>query len=327
MPNGTLKSMELKRLDVFARRRPNRPIIKPRPGDQYWWERNGAFNPGVTEYNGQVVLLYRAYDDFHVSRLGLAVSDDGITFEQFDEPAIDTDPDDPYERLGIEDPRITRIGDRYYILHTAASYHRIDAQADQRSVMGYLPWRVRVGMHVTHNFKSFVHQGLILGEIPAKNACLLPEKIDGKFVLYYREYGVESGDEIMKMAFTKDFSVWSDITPVVLQREAWHGLKVGFGAPPLLTSSGWLMVYHAVDAHKVYRLGLLLLDRYEPSRVLNQWGPILEPKMSYERTGFVPNVVYCCGALLRGDELWLYYGAGDRVIGRAVVALGPWLDL
>lgn len=319
--------MEPRQFDVRARRDPARPIIEPRAGDRYWWEKNGTFNPGVAEYEGKIVLLYRAYDDFHISRLGLAVSDDGLTFQRFDQPVIDTDPDDPHERLGIEDPRVTRVGDTYYILHTSASYHRVGEQVDPRSVMGYLPWRVRVGMHTTHNFQSFIHHGIIFPHIPAKNSCLLPERVDGRFAVYYREYGATGGQEVMKLAFTNDFSEWFDITPVVLlRREVWQNYKIGFGAPPLLTPEGWLMVYHAMDEDKVYRLGLLLLDRKNPARVVGQIGPIMQPEMSYELNGFIPNVVYCCGALMRGDELWLYYGGGDRVIGRAIVDLRnlPW---
>lgn len=313
-------------LPARARRDPERPIIEPRSGEGYWWEKNGTLNPGVAEYEGKIVLLYRAYDDFYISRFGLATSDDGVTFRRFNEPALDTDPDDPMERLGIEDPRITRIGATYYILHTMASYHRIGETVDQRSVMGYLPWRVRIGMHTTHDFKSFTHHGVFFPTVPAKNACLLPERIGGKFVVYYREYGVEGGQEVMKLVYTKDFSRWSNSTPIVLPRqEAWHSLKVGFGSPPLLTDEGWLMVYHGVDQQKVYRLGLLLLDRQDPARVLKQVGPILEPERSYERKGFVPNVVYCCGALVREGALWIYYGGGDRVIGRALLPLSSFI--
>jgi len=71
-----------------AQRNPAHPIIIPRTSDQHWWERNGTFNPGVTEYQGKIVLLYRAYDDFRISRLGYAESEDGINFTLRDNPAI-----------------------------------------------------------------------------------------------------------------------------------------------------------------------------------------------------------------------------------------------
>src|SRR5690349_13813335 len=138
----------------LAIRQPEQPVLVAREGRKYWWESLGVFNPGVTEYNGQVVLLYRAYDNFRISRLGLAHSFDGIQFTQYDHPAIDTNPDDVYERIGLEDPRITKIDDTYYIIHTSASYNRIGTT---EMVGEDMPWRVRVGMHTTQDFRSYKH--------------------------------------------------------------------------------------------------------------------------------------------------------------------------
>lgn len=306
-----------------AHRDPEHPILEPRQDAQYWWETLGTFNPGVTEYNGKVILLYRAYDQFRISRFGLADSTDGIKFQTYDLPAVDTDPNDPYERLGIEDARITKIDDTYYILHTSASYHSVQQTSDVHGVMEHLPWRVRVGMRTTKDFKTFEKHGIILPDTPAKNACLLPEKIDGAFAVLYRQHQHHPDEgEILKLAFTHDFVTWHDThTGIWPKPEKWQQGKFGLGSPPITTPHGFLMVYHAVDAQGAYRLGLMMLDRQDPCHIIWFSDPILEPTMSYEKEGFVPNVVYCCGALLRNQDLWIYYGAADRVTARAVLSL------
>jgi predicted GH43/DUF377 family glycosyl hydrolase len=305
---------------IKATRIPTYPIIQPRTSDQHWWERNGTFNPGVTEYQGKVVLLYRAYDDFRISRLGYAESEDGINFTLRDNPAIDTNPNDPFERLGIEDPRITKLDDTYYILHTSASYHEIGHIPDVRGSFGYIPWRVRVGMRTTKDFISFQNYGVILPDIKAKNAFLLPEKVNGEFAVFYREH-TETG-ETLKVSYSTDFKSWHNTTEITWTKaETWEGFKFGAGSQPIKTEKGWLMVYHAVSNDHVYRLGLMLLDLKDPSKIIWHQGPILEPETDYEKMGFVNNVVYTCGVVQRDNELWIYYGAGDRVIGRATLSL------
>ncbi len=300
-----------------AIRSPQEPIIIPRTDNVHWWERNGIFNAGATEYRDQVILIYRAYDDYRMSRLGIANSRDGVHFKLHDHPIIDTDPADEFERIGIEDPRVTQIEDTYYIVHTSASYKKIGEISDV-SVGDYIPWRVRTGMHSTKDFKSFTHHGVVLPDVPAKNASLLPEKIDDQFAMYYREF-TPTG-EVLKISYTKDFSSWSNTKVIPWPaKEDWTGLKFGLGSQPIIIPEGYLIVSHGVDLKGTYRLGIMLFDRKDPSRLLLHTGPILEPEMLYEKEGFVPNVVYTCGALVCGDELWIYYGGADRVIGRAIL--------
>lgn len=303
-----------------AIRSPERPVIEPRSENTFWWERNGTFNAGVTEYHNQVVLLYRAYDDFRISRLGLAHSKDGIAFTRYNHPAIDTDPNDPDERLGIEDPRITQIDDTYYIIHTVASYHAVGQGSDVRGMMDHIPWRVRIAMHSTTDFKHYTHWDVLMPDISAKNACLLPEKINSQFGLYYRENTDEG--ETLKLTYSSDFRSWSAPQTIFWPKaEEWQKFKFGTGSQPIATSEGFLMVYHAVDNNQVYRLGLVMFDRQDPSKILWHSDPILEPTTPYEKVGYVSNVVYCCGAIIRNHQLWIYYGAADKVIARAVLDL------
>lgn len=302
-----------------AVRSPNEPIIVPRTDNPHWWERNGIFNAGATEYKDQIILIYRAYDDDRISRLGLANSRDGVHFTLHDHPIIDTDPTDEFERMGIEDPRVTKVDDTYYIVHTSASYKKI-GQASDTGPGDYKPWRLRTGMHSTKDFKNFIHHGVLLPEVPAKNASLLPEKIDGNFALYYREF-TERG-EVLKLAFTKDFTSWTDTKEISWPaRNDWTNLKFGLGSQPIIIPQGFLVVSHGVDPTSTYRLGLMLFDREDPSKLIWHAGPILEPEMPYEKEGYVANVVYTCGAVICGDELWIYYGGADRVMGRAVMQM------
>lgn len=303
-----------------AIRSPDHPILLPRKDDVHWWERNGIFNAGVTTYKDQIILLYRAYDDFRISRLGLANSQDGVHFERYDHPAIDTNPDDEFERIGIEDPRITNIDGTYYIVHTSASYKRVGEIGDVKGSLQNLPWRVRTGMHTTKDFKSFLHWGVILKDIPAKNGSLLPEKIDGAFGLYYRE--LVNDTDVLKISFTHDFQSWFNTKIITWPKaETWQEFKFGLGSQPIATPAGYLIVYHAVDINNVYRLGLMLFDRQDPAKIIWHQGPILEPEKPYEKKGFIRNVVYTCGAVIVNDTLWIYYGAADKVIGRAVVSM------
>ena len=302
-----------------ATREPEKPIIQPRAGGKFWWEKNGTFNPGVTQYKDSIILAYRAYDTSYVSRLGIANSRDGINFTQYDHPAIDTDPSDPYERIGIEDPRITKIGATYYIVHTAASYLRIDENLHKNGIGEDTPWRVRVAMHTTDDFKTYNHHGVILPDASAKNAALFPEKINNSFCLIYREWIGQ--DSIIQISFTDNFQNWKNTKELHLpaKENPWMEFKWGIGSQPILTDKGFLIIYHGVDNERTYRLGLLMLDRKDPSQILWYTTPILEPIMPYEKVGYVPNVVYSCGAILRDKILWIYYGAADYVVGRAVM--------
>lgn len=95
-------------------------------------------------------------------------------------------------------------------------------------------------------------------------------------------------------------------------------LKLGAGGPPMETELGWLVIYHGVDTNLVYRLGVALLDKNDPTKVLNRpTEPILEPVETWEREGDVSNVVFTCGTAELNDDYLVYYGGADRVIGLA----------
>jgi len=101
---------------------------------------------------------------------------------------------------------------------------------------------------------------------------------------------------------------------ILKRRYRWEAMKVGAGPPPIKTTDGWLLIYHGVDERNVYRAGAALLDLKNPTRVTHRAPfPILEPKKKYERIGDVPNVVFPTGAVVKDGELFVYYGAADKV--------------
>ena len=294
------------------RRFEGNPIITP---TKNWWENKFVFNPGATRYNGKIVLLYRAQGGDHISRFGLAVSDDGFNFERFPEPAVDADGVDPYERLGIEDPRITQIGETYYIFYTAASVYSA-AEAKVKRVFpdpSRPPWRIRTCLLTTKDFKRFDRHGVVFKDVDTKDSALFSGKIGGKFVLMHRFY------PDIHISFSEDLTNWTDYKPFIqVRKESWDSERLGTGAPPIKTEKGWLLLYHGVDQKHVYRLGLVLLDLKDPTKILYRSSePVFEPVEMYEKEGQFPNVVYSAGWIEQENEFLVYYGAADRVVGVA----------
>ena len=102
----------------------------------------------------------------------------------------------------------------------------------------------------------------------------------------------------------------------------WDSVRVGVAAPPIKVSCGWLMLYHGVSETGTYRVGAALLDPKNPTEILARTAvPILEPRENYEKFGQVPNVVFPCGAVLRKDNLIIYYGGADTVVAGASISI------
>lgn len=297
------------------------PILMP---SQHKWENKWVYNCGVTEFEGRILLLYRAQGEDNISRLGMAFSDDGYSItERRAEPVFMPDPDNEYEVLGVEDPRISKVGDTYYITYTAASFYPpLDPSADTHS-HGQKPWRVRASIAHTHDFRTFSRHGVIIGHIDSKDAALFPEKINGQFVLIHRVF------PDVRLAIADNMHDFRERGPVLSPRHhGWDAERVGIGSQPIKTPFGWLAVYHGTDpGRKAYCLGFVLFDLDDPAKVLGRsTTPILEPEESYEKKGQINNVVFCCGAIVWKDELLVYYGAADKVIGVASIDYDQVLD-
>jgi predicted GH43/DUF377 family glycosyl hydrolase len=301
---------------MALKRYPKNPVISP---SSNWWETQATFNPGATVFNNKILLLYRALGGDGLSRFGLAESNDGENFNRFADPVLESEPDNSFERLGIEDPRITKIEDTFYIVYTAPSVYSAKTfrERDFAPSLSHLaPWRVRPSLITTQDFQNFNRRGILLDK-DSKDALLLPEKIDGQFVLYHRIY------PNVFITYSPDLKNWGN-EKIVFQprKDFWDSERVGMGAPPVKTDKGWLAIYHAVDKNHYYQLGLLLLDLKDPSKVLYRSPePIFKPEADYETKGAVPNVVFTCGVVKRDEQLLIYYGAADKVVGLAYLDL------
>ncbi len=302
--------------DLFVRD-PGNPILT---ADDWPYEANAVFNPAAVVAGDETVLLVRVEDRRGISHLTVARSANGVDGWSVDpEPLLSPEADTPGEQWGFEDPRVVWIDelDRFLITCTA-----------------YGPAGPAVFLAATDDFRSVERYGIVRHP-EDKNAALLPHRIDGRWVLFHRpktEFGGARGEIFLSRS--ADFISWSTPEPVLQPRTGawWDSLRIGLGPPPLRTDHGWLIVYHGVKetvSGEIYRVGLALLDLDEPTRVLGRlpsW--VLAPTAPYERVGDVPNVVFPCGLVLgpQGDELRLYYGAGDSTICLAAARLEAVLE-
>lgn len=289
------------------------PILTP---TENWWESTNVFNPGATVFQDKIILLYRAKGNDYISRFGLAISSDGINFERFPEPVFEGQAVNPYERLGVEDPRITQIDGEYFIYYTGASVYPLDQveESQAASLSKKAPWRIRTFLTKTKDFKTFTHEKIEL-HFDSKDSTLFPEKIKGKYRLLHRIY------PDVYLTESEDLASWKASKKIISPRSGyWDSERVGAGAPPLKTRLGWLHFYHGVDDNHVYHLGLLLHKIDEPERILYRSElPILSPEMPWEKQGYVDNVVFSCGAVEKNGQYLIYYGAADKVIALAAI--------
>jgi len=292
----------------------NRPLIT---ADDLPFHANGVLNPGVAEVDGEVVLLLRIENREAISHLRVARSRNGVDGWQIaKEPLLQPRlPEYPFEEWGCEDPRITQIAPHEWIIAYTA----------------YSRYGPSVALAITSDFVSVTRLGIVMPPTN-KDASLFPVKFEERWLLLHRP--VTGGQEHIWYVNSTggELNAWEHPGILLPQRGGpwWDGVRVGVGAPPLLTDEGWLMLYHGVKDmanRPVYRLGLALLERENPRKLLAraaEW--VFAPETEYEQRGLVPNVVYTCAALRRGDEVWMYYGAADTVIGLATAKLADLLQ-
>jgi len=302
------------------------PLVRPTAGPilepikAHRWESRYVLNAAAVRLDGLIYILYRAYGDEEISRIGLAWTRDGVTIEgRLDEPIFG--PANQAESAGCEDPRVTVIGERMYMLYTA--WDRVVPQI----AMASMP----VQAFLDRRWDMWKRHGLGFPGLSNKDATLYPRTFNGKYALYHRI------DPNMWISYLDTLDCpWprTGHRIVVGPRPGmmWDGLKIGAGAQPIETTRGWLNIYHGVDYEHSYRLGVLFTDLEDPSKVLYQSpNPILEPSADFAigRTDsgdfWVPRVVFTCGAVPAqdkqvidlDDEVLVYYGAADTAIGVA----------
>jgi len=267
------------------------PILKPIKSNE--WESGRVFNTAAIYDKGLFHLLYRAQGIDEISRIGYAVSVDGYNFKRFDKPVFK--PLGKLESQGCEDPRITKIGDKFYMTYTA-----------------YSKWGTKLGLAVTENFINWDRLGIISDN---KDGVLFPELFDGYYAMLYRKDNSDKDRPYrVYLAYSRNLKIWDKNKEIFSPTETWEKLKIGVGAQPIKLKEGWLVIYHGVDERN-YSLGYCILDLKKPSKVLyRSKEPILVPKEKYEICNSKSGIVFSCGACLVANELYVYYGGIDRYI-------------
>jgi predicted GH43/DUF377 family glycosyl hydrolase len=297
------------------KRFPGNPIITPRPGVA--WEEKGTLNATAIYLQDKFHILYRAVDKDNKSTVGYASSKDGLSIDERLASPIYV-PRADFENKGCEDSRIMKLGTDIYMLYTAYD--------------GSTP-RVAITYISEKDFLARKWDKWVMPEaitppgIPNKDASILTEKINGKYMLFHRVGESICADFVSSLDFSKE-KIDECIEIIDPRRGMWDGNKVGIAAPPIKTKSGWLLFYHGVSWSTTYRVGAVLLDLKNPTVVKARTAtPIFEPIEEYERKGIINNVVFPCGLVKKGEELYMYYGGGDFVSGVATMKIADILKM
>jgi beta-1,2-mannobiose phosphorylase / 1,2-beta-oligomannan phosphorylase len=250
-------------------------------------------DPRSIRYAGQTFLT-------SISHLRLARSRDGVAFRVDPQPALA--PATAEEEFGCEDPRLTRIGDTFYLAYTAVSRYGIGTALARSPDLQHFE---RLGV-------AFYPEN--------RDVALFPEQIGGRYVALHRPQPRHIGPPTMWLGYSTDLRLWGDHRFLMAPRPGmWDSKRIGGGAVPFRVPEGWLELYHGVDEADRYCLGAVLLDGEQPGKVLARSPrPFLEPEAPFEREGLLGNVVFTCGAVPLDDgRMRLYYGAADSVTGAA----------
>ncbi len=302
---------------VKAKRVSEKPIIVPIK--EHAWEAKATFNPAAIYLADKVHLVYRAMSEDNVSVFGYAVSSNGVHIDYRDEEPMYL-PRESFEQRstpgsnsGCEDPRLTKIGDKIYMLYTA-----LDGKGPPRVALTWIKAQDFLDQE-WHWAKPVL---ITPPGIDDKDACIFPEKINGKYFIIHR-----SGNDIDgAFSETLDFDgqAWIEEFGWIVPREGmWDSRKVGTAAPPIKTERGWILFYHGFsEKDKIYRVGAVLLDLADPTKILARSDePVLEPETAYEKVGEVPNIVFPCGSVVIGEKIFMYYGGADKVVGVATIGI------
>ena len=308
----------------------NNPIISPKRGSS--WESWQTFNPAAILIEGKVHFLYRAIGNDGISRFGYANSKDGFKLDErhpapaYQDLAIRAG-DYNYPLVpgasggswgGCEDPRMVRIDedDKIYITYTSCS-------GGLR--VGLSSIKVDDFLNKKWNWSS---PKLISppGEVH-KNWVIFPEKINGKYAILHSISPKISIAYVDNLDFKEGEYIQSDYHPGT-PSENWDSYLRGPGPTPIKTRYGWLLFYHAMNHQDMgqYNVGAMLLDLKDPTKILyRSQKPILVPDEYYETSGFKPGVVYVLGAVVKEDNLILYYGGADSYVCAAYANLDEFL--
>ena len=322
------------------------------------FEKNGVLNPGIYQENEQVHIFYRAVEDGNFSTIGYAKANrSNKIIERHKKPIIT--PEFDYEKHGVEDARIVKIEDTFYLTYTA--YDGVNAMGALATSKDMIHFEKKGIITPPINYKDYKYhlehcnQGKLnpkyyyyynlfaeLGIVDHanrllkdKDVVLFPKKINGKFVMLHR---IWPGIQIVFFENWEDLTdqFWQDYlkdltSHIILDPK--YGFEVNYiggGCPPIETKEGWLLIYHGVcetTIGKTYHAAAALLDINDPKKVISRLDyPLFSPTEKWELQGVVNHVVFPTGTALFGDDLYIYYGAADKHTAVAKVSLQELLN-
>jgi beta-1,2-mannobiose phosphorylase / 1,2-beta-oligomannan phosphorylase len=315
-----------------------RIVLESREGVEF--ESEGVLNPACVEKDGIIHMFYRAVGKGNFSTIGYCQIKDGKIIYRSDNPVMV--PEFDYERQGIEDPRITFLEGKYYMLYTAY---------DGKNAL--------VAYAISNDLKTFRKQGLITPQITydeaedifrnsgivkkyiffekifketkgqrvylwEKDAMLLPKKINGHYALIHRILpGIQicyfDSFEELTRDFWRKYLTELGNNVIFDPKYQFEEGYIGAGCVPIETENGWLLIYHTAEETeegRVYRTAAALLDKNNLKRVIGRLPyPLFSPEKEWEKQGTIDNVVFPTGTIVKDDRLDIYYGAADTRIG------------
>lgn len=303
---------------IKASRLAQNPILRPDPKSA--WEQEAVYNPSLVKSGDTYHCLYRSISrdmiyyakEMEMSTVGYAQSHNGLDFTKRSQFIV---PEYAWEQFGCEDPRATFMDGKFYIFYTAISNFPTNADG------------IKAAVAITTDFKEVEEKHLVT-PFNAKAATLFPQKVNGKYAVIISVDTDRPPAKIAIAYFDKLEDIWSeekwnhwkdtveDNTLDILRSDADH---VEIGAVPIKTKEGWLLVYSYIQNYRsappgIFTIEALLLDLDDPTKIIGRThGPLLEPEQDYEKYGKVADIVFPSSALIKGDNLVIYYGAADTV--------------
>ncbi|KKU13999.1 MAG: hypothetical protein UX17_C0003G0002 [Parcubacteria group bacterium GW2011_GWC2_45_7] len=304
------------------------------------FENQAVLNPACIDVGDITHMFYRAVRYGNFSTIGYCQLRGKKVIKRLSQPFLT--PQYDYERQGLEDPRIIKLENTYYLLYTAFDGKNARIAYAASDDLVHFEKQGVISPNITydraedyfHNlklqeryclfesfYKNIVGLDVLLWE---KDAFIFPKKINNKFALVHR---ILPGIQISY------FDKFSDLTDkywinycknldkfIIMDPQFWfESRNIGGGCPPIETEKGWLIIYHTVqDAGigKIYHAAAALLDLNNPQKVIGRLKePLFSPQEKWEKSGDTPNVVFPTSAIVRGKKLFIYYGAADSCIG------------
>lgn len=307
------------------------PILSPLR--THAWEAKATFNGCPIMVGKKVALLYRAMseaDPYKWPHVGLSVI--GVAFshnngDDFSDRQPLVVPSEDFDQYGCEDPRVTKIGDTYYIFYTALGGYP------------YGPDNIKTAVALSKDLKTVYAKHLVT-PFNAKAMALFPQKVGESYMAYITIDTDPGPSKLCWKTFRTIEELWDhkkwnkwyaekDKYELHLRRK--DNDHVELGAPPVLTKKGWLLIYshiqHYWTEHPLFGVEALLLDAKNPKKILGRTkGPFLTPDWYYEKIGQVSNIVFPTGALIQKNRLDIYYGAADHFCAKASLPLDTFLE-